>query len=88
MITTLLSVLMLSSPMEREKTVLIGLFLGVHLFCHQEPNIEVLDSRVRLHGHKDAITCIEVCKAFSIVVSGSCDSTAIIWDLNRLVKSI
>lgn len=50
----------------------------------KEPHIEVLDSRVRLHGHKDAITCIEVCKAFSIVVSGSCDSTAIIWDLNRL----
>ncbi|KAJ7352935.1 endosome to lysosome transport via multivesicular body sorting pathway [Desmophyllum pertusum] len=49
-----------------------------------ESGIEVLGSRVRLHGHKDFITCIEVCQAFSIVVSGSCDKTAIIWDLNRL----
>lgn len=49
-----------------------------------EPAIEVLGSRVRLHGHKNSITCIELCQAFSIVVSGSCDTTAIIWDLNRL----
>lgn len=46
--------------------------------------IEVLGSRVRLHGHKDSITCIKLRQAFSIVVSGSCDKTAIIWDLNRL----
>lgn len=52
-------------------------------FVFQEAGIEVLGSRVRLHGHKDAITCIELCQAFSIVVSSSCDRTAIIWDLNR-----
>ena len=52
-------------------------------FLSKEPGIEVLGSRVRLHGHKDSVTCIELCQAFSIVVSGSCDTTAIIWDLNR-----
>lgn len=45
--------------------------------------MEVLGSRVRLHGHKDYITCMKLCQAFSIVVSGSWDTTAIIWDLNR-----
>lgn len=49
-----------------------------------DAGMEVLGSRVRLHGHKDCITCMELCQAFSIVVSGSCDKTAIIWDLNRL----
>lgn len=58
-------------------------FHGKYYFVFKEPGIEVLGSRVRLHGHKDSITCIEVCQAFSIVVSGSCDNTAIIWDLNR-----
>ena len=49
----------------------------------QDTGMEVLGSRVRLLGHKDCITCMELCQAFSIVVSGSCDKTAIIWDLNR-----
>ncbi|XP_022782202.1 lysosomal-trafficking regulator-like isoform X2 [Stylophora pistillata] len=49
-----------------------------------DTGMEVLGSRVRLHGHKDYITCMELCQAFSIVVSGSRDKTAIIWDLNRL----
>ena len=56
---------------------------SVPSFVFQEAGIEVLGSRVRLHGHKDSITCIELCQAFSIVVSGSRDRTAIIWDLNR-----
>ena len=54
--------------------------------CHpilQETGMEVLGSRVRLHGHRDYITCMKLCQAFSIVVSGSWDTTAIIWDLNR-----
>ncbi|XP_055879864.1 lysosomal-trafficking regulator-like isoform X2 [Biomphalaria glabrata] len=43
-----------------------------------------------LYGHNEPITCLCVCQAFSIVVSGSADGTCIIWDLNRLnyVRSI
>ena len=50
----------------------------------QKCGIEVQGSRTRLHGHRDEITCLQICQAFSIVVSGSQDRTAIIWDLNRL----
>ncbi|KAK6999253.1 lysosomal-trafficking regulator isoform X2, partial [Biomphalaria glabrata] len=43
-----------------------------------------------LYGHNGPITCLCVCQAFSIVVSGSADGSCIIWDLNRLnyVRSI
>lgn len=41
--------------------------------------------KIRLQGHQASIICLEICSAFSIVVSGSEDGTAIIWDLNRSV---
>ena len=37
-----------------------------------------------LCGHQGAVTVLQVCKVFGIVVSGSKDTTVIIWDLNRL----
>ncbi|KAK4701644.1 hypothetical protein P7C70_g4583, partial [Phenoliferia sp. Uapishka_3] len=36
-----------------------------------------------LRGHSDQVTCVAASRANSIVVSGSDDKTAIIWDLNR-----
>lgn len=36
-----------------------------------------------LYGHRYRITCVTVCKAFSIIVSGDAGGNLIIWDLNR-----
>jgi len=37
-----------------------------------------------LEGHDDKVLCILVSSEFSIIISGSLDGTAIIWDANRL----
>jgi WD40 repeat protein len=37
-----------------------------------------------LYGHSDAVTCVASSTAFGLLVSGSRDKTAIIWDLARL----
>jgi WD40 repeat protein len=37
-----------------------------------------------LYGHTDPVLCLGVSKTFQIIVSGSADSTCIIWDLNKL----
>ncbi|KAL1508880.1 hypothetical protein ABEB36_003702 [Hypothenemus hampei] len=37
----------------------------------------------RLYGHTDAVTCVAASPAYNVIVSGSRDSTAIIWDLSR-----
>ncbi|XP_078313286.1 lysosomal-trafficking regulator-like isoform X5 [Crassostrea virginica] len=56
----------------------------------KESCLQIKGSRQVLHGHKGRINALVVCKAYSVVVSGSEDSTCIIWDLNRLcyVRSI
>ena len=38
-----------------------------------------------LRGHDGPIHCLAACKPYSIVVTGSSDKTAIIWDTNRFV---
>ena len=38
-----------------------------------------------LRGHDGPIHCLAACKPYSIVVTGSSDRTAIIWDTNRFV---
>jgi WD40 repeat protein len=38
----------------------------------------------RLCGHSQPITCMAVSSNYGIIISGSEDGTAIIWDLNRL----
>ena len=43
----------------------------------------VIDLRACMRGHRDKITHIAASRAFSTIVSGSEDCTAIIWDLNR-----
>ena len=37
-----------------------------------------------LVDHQAPITCVAVSRAYSIVVSASCDGTCFIWDLNHL----
>ena len=37
-----------------------------------------------LSGHSGGITCLVVCPAFSVLVSGSEDGTFVVWDLNHL----
>nr|CDI54599.1 related to WD repeat and FYVE domain-containing protein 3 [Melanopsichium pennsylvanicum 4] len=36
-----------------------------------------------LRGHDDAVLCVAASSAWSVVVTGSKDRTAIVWDLNR-----
>lgn len=36
-----------------------------------------------LYGHIEAVTCLAASSAYNIVVSGSRDGTAIVWDLSR-----
>ena len=36
-----------------------------------------------LYGHSQPVTCLAVSRAFSLVASGSADSTVVLWDLNR-----
>ena len=37
-----------------------------------------------LRGHSEKVTTLAFSKSFSVIVSGSDDGTAIVWDLNRL----
>lgn len=36
-----------------------------------------------LYAHTDAVTCLAASPAYNVIVSGSRDCTAIIWDLSR-----
>lgn len=38
-----------------------------------------------LHGHTDAVTCLAASPAYNVIVSGSRDGTAIVWDMARFV---
>lgn len=38
-----------------------------------------------LHGHTDAVTCLAASPAYNVIVSGSRDGTAIVWDLSRFI---
>lgn len=38
---------------------------------------------MNLHGHVEPITCLASSQAYSVIISGSRDRTAIIWDLNK-----
>jgi WD40 repeat protein len=42
-----------------------------------------LELKARLCGHLRPVTCVTVSATFGIVVSGSQDGSAIVWDLNR-----
>lgn len=38
-----------------------------------------------LHGHTDAVTCLAASPAYNMIVSGSRDGTAIVWDMSRFM---
>ncbi|XP_055711660.1 WD repeat and FYVE domain-containing protein 3 [Phlebotomus papatasi] len=44
---------------------------------------KMLALKQSLHGHTDAITCLAASPAFNVIVSGSRDGTAIVWDMAR-----
>ena len=56
---------------------------------HQEPETS-LSLLHLLRKHSAPITCLCVSRAWSVVISGSLDGSAILWDLNRglYVRSI
>ncbi|XP_056422915.1 lysosomal-trafficking regulator isoform X3 [Hyla sarda] len=53
-------------------------------FTNTTPMEIEVESQVQLYGHSGEITCLFVCKPYSILISVSMDGTCIIWDLNRL----
>lgn len=44
-----------------------------------------LNVKHSLHGHTDAVTCLAASPAYNIIVSGSRDGTAIVWDMSRYI---
>ena len=42
-----------------------------------------LTVRQHLYGHTEAVTCLAASASYQILVSGSRDRTAIVWDLSR-----
>lgn len=44
---------------------------------------KILVVKHSLHGHTDAVTCLAASPAYNVIVSGSRDGTAIIWDMSR-----
>lgn len=38
-----------------------------------------------LIGHNEAVTCLAASPAYNVIVSGSRDTTAIIWDLSHRI---
>ncbi|XP_013921886.1 PREDICTED: WD repeat and FYVE domain-containing protein 3 [Thamnophis sirtalis] len=45
---------------------------------------KMLTLKQALLGHTETVTCLTASLAYHIIVSGSCDRTCIIWDLNQL----
>ncbi|XP_037812431.1 WD repeat and FYVE domain-containing protein 3 isoform X2 [Lucilia sericata] len=48
-----------------------------------DANRKSLTVRHSLHGHTDAVTCLAASAAYNVIVSGSRDGTAIVWDMAR-----
>lgn len=46
---------------------------------------KALSVKHSLHGHTDAVTCLAASPAYNMIVSGSRDGTAIVWDMSRFV---
>ena len=51
--------------------------------CMYMQSLDYLGEVVHLRGHDGSVNCLAACKPFSIIVTGSVDKTAIIWDTNR-----
>ncbi|XP_067008592.2 WD repeat and FYVE domain-containing protein 3 [Anabrus simplex] len=50
-----------------------------------EYNRKHLSIKQCLYGHTDAVTCLAASPAYNVIVSGSRDASAIIWDLSRRI---
>lgn len=48
-----------------------------------EARKKTLSIKHNLYAHTDAVTCLAASPAYNVVVSGSRDGTAVIWDLSR-----
>jgi len=48
-----------------------------------DANRKSLAVKHSLHGHTDAVTCLAASAAYNVIVSGSRDGTAIVWDMTR-----
>lgn len=48
-----------------------------------DANRKLLSVKQSLYGHTEAVTCLATSPAYNVVVSGSRDGTAIVWDLSR-----
>ncbi|KAL1139731.1 hypothetical protein AAG570_006709 [Ranatra chinensis] len=54
----------------------------VTLWDYSKKQISIVQT---LNGHSEAVTCLAVSSAYNVIVSGSRDATAIIWDLSRRI---
>lgn len=48
-----------------------------------EPRRKQLNIKHSLYAHTEAVTCLAASTAYNVIVSGSRDCTAVIWDLSR-----
>nr|XP_018917180.1 PREDICTED: lysosomal-trafficking regulator [Bemisia tabaci] len=61
-----------------------------YTFNYNQGSVDLNQEPVKLLGHAGPVLSLSVNRAFSIVLSGSADGSAIIWDLNKLtyVRSV
>ena len=65
-------------------------FPGTHNLRHWNGREPSLSLTHLLRGHNGSVLCIQASRSWSVVISGSSDGSAILWDLNRgtYVRSI
>ncbi|XP_055601256.1 WD repeat and FYVE domain-containing protein 3 [Uranotaenia lowii] len=65
------------------KTIIMAGTNSILTVCDIDYKHKQLYVKHTLHGHTDAVTSLATSTAFNIIVSGSKDKSAIIWDLSR-----
>uniref|UniRef100_A0A1A9X279 WD repeat and FYVE domain-containing protein 3 n=1 Tax=Glossina brevipalpis TaxID=37001 RepID=A0A1A9X279_9MUSC len=65
------------------KTIITAGTSSVITIWKFDANRKNLTVRHSLHGHTDAVTCLTASAAYNVIVSGSRDGTAIVWDMAR-----
>ncbi|XP_053688917.1 WD repeat and FYVE domain-containing protein 3 isoform X2 [Sabethes cyaneus] len=65
------------------KTIIMAGTNSILTVCDIDFKQKQLFVKHTLHGHTDAVTCLTASTAFNIIVSGSKDRSAIIWDMSR-----
>lgn len=48
-----------------------------------EARKKILNIKHTLYSHTDAVTCLAASTAYNVIISGSRDCSAVIWDLCR-----